>query len=197
MARRIGLAQALINDPDLLILDEPTSGLDPIGSKLVKDVIMRLGRDYGKTILLSSHLLSDVEEVCDRVAILYGGATRATGTLKELLARRDLTQITVDQLAPETLREIQELIRQREGKSAEISAPSDKLETLFLRIVQEAREQQVDTGGAKERGDSSAARAGPRRCSPRWSKRTASARLAPSRWSRSRRRGWIVPCSAA
>jgi ABC-2 type transport system ATP-binding protein len=153
MARRIGLAQALINDPDLLILDEPTSGLDPIGSKLVKDVIMRLGRDYGKTILLSSHLLSDVEEVCDRVAILYGGATRATGTLKELLARRDLTQITVDQLAPETLREIQELIRQREGKSAEISAPSDKLETLFLRIVQEAREQQVDTGGAKERGD--------------------------------------------
>ncbi len=153
MARRIGLAQALINDPDLLILDEPTSGLDPIGSKLVKDVIVRLGRDYGKTILLSSHLLSDVEEVCDRVTILYGGAIRATGTMKELLARRDLTQITVDQLSADTLREIQELIRRREGKTAEISAPSDKLETLFLRIVQEAREQRVETGGAMERGD--------------------------------------------
>ncbi|MCH7870248.1 MAG: ABC transporter ATP-binding protein [Planctomycetes bacterium] len=153
MARRIGLAQALINDPDLLILDEPTSGLDPIGSKLVKDVIARLGNDYGKTILLSSHLLADVEEVCGRVAILYGGVCRATGKLSDLLSRRDLTQITSDRLSPETIREIEALVKKREGKSVEVTAPSDKLESLFLRIVRDARQEQVATDGASERGD--------------------------------------------
>ena len=153
MARRIGLAQALINDPDLLILDEPTSGLDPIGSKLVKDVISRLGNEYKKTILLSSHLLADVEEVCGRVAILYGGVCRATGQLKDLLSRRDLTQITADQLSPDTVREIQDIIRKREGKSSEVTSPSDKLESLFLRIVRDARKQQVATDGVSDQGD--------------------------------------------
>ncbi|MEW6252867.1 MAG: ABC transporter ATP-binding protein, partial [Planctomycetota bacterium] len=98
MARRIGLAQALINDPDLLILDEPTSGLDPIGAKLVKDIIVRLGKVYKKTILLSSHLLADVEEVCDRVAILYGGRVQQEGRLEEILSRRDMVQITCEAL---------------------------------------------------------------------------------------------------
>jgi ABC-2 type transport system ATP-binding protein len=83
MQRRIGLAQALINDPDLVILDEPTSGLDPIGCREVKDVILALAR-RGKTVILSSHLLSDVEDVCDRVVIYYGGKVQALGTLKEL-----------------------------------------------------------------------------------------------------------------
>lgn len=148
MARRIGLAQALINDPDLLILDEPTSGLDPIGSNLVKDLILRLGRDHGKTILLSSHLLADVEEVCDRVAILYGGVCRAQGPMRDLLSRHDQTQITVDRLSPETVHAVQELIRSREGKAAHVAAPSDKLEALFMRIVNEARAQRVETSGA-------------------------------------------------
>ena len=94
MARRIGLAQALINDPDLLILDEPTSGLDPIGAKLVKDIIVRLGKVHKKTILLSSHLLADVEEVCDRVTILYGGRVQESGKLDDILSRRDMLQIT-------------------------------------------------------------------------------------------------------
>src|SRR5436309_2054615 len=85
MQRRIGLAQALINDPDLVILDEPTSGLDPIGCREVKDLIMALAR-RGKTVILSSHLLSDVEDVCNRVVIYYGGKIHAMGTLKELLA---------------------------------------------------------------------------------------------------------------
>ena len=85
MQRRIGLAQALINDPDLVILDEPTSGLDPIGCREVKDLILALAR-RGKTVILSSHLLSDVEDVCDRVVIYYGGKIQAMGTLKELLA---------------------------------------------------------------------------------------------------------------
>ena len=84
MARRLGLAQALINDPDLVILDEPTSGLDPIGTAEVKDLIAQLKR-RGKTILLCSHLLADVEDVCDRICILYQGTSRVQGRVDELL----------------------------------------------------------------------------------------------------------------
>jgi len=93
MQRRIGLAQALINDPDLVILDEPTSGLDPIGCREVKDLILALAR-RGKTVILSSHLLADVEDVCDRVVIYYGGRVQAMGTLRELLAEADSIRIT-------------------------------------------------------------------------------------------------------
>src|SRR6201981_2699050 len=92
MQRRIGLAQALINDPDLVILDEPTSGLDPIGCREVKDLILALA-PRGKTVILSSHLLSDVEDVCDRVVIYYGGRIQAMGTLNELLATPDAVRI--------------------------------------------------------------------------------------------------------
>ena len=81
MQRRIGLAQALINDPELVILDEPTAGMDPIGCREVKDLILALAR-RGKTVILSSHLLSDVEDVCDRVVIYYGGRIQAMGTLE-------------------------------------------------------------------------------------------------------------------
>jgi ABC-2 type transport system ATP-binding protein len=118
MARRIGLAQALINDPDLLILDEPTSGLDPIGGKLVKDIILRLGQEHHKTILLSSHLLADVEEVCDRVTILFGGRVQVTGDIQDVLSRRDKIQITCDRLTDETLRAVAGLSSARASRSA-------------------------------------------------------------------------------
>ncbi len=147
MARRIGLAQALINDPDLLILDEPTSGLDPIGAKLVKDIIVRLGREHRKTILLSSHLLADVEEVCDRVTILFGGRTQVTGQIQDVLSRRDKIQITCDRLSEETVHEIEGLVEQREGKSLQVDTPRERLESLFLRIVEEAHAQQLETAG--------------------------------------------------
>src|SRR5881628_1551561 len=110
MQRRIGLAQALINDPDLVILDEPTPGLDPIGCREVKDLILALAR-RGKTIILSSHLLSDVEDVCDRVVIYYGGKIQAMGTLKELLATPDAVRITTPMLPRETMERVLELIR--------------------------------------------------------------------------------------
>src|SRR5438046_8413065 len=109
MQRRIGLAQALINDPDLVILDEPTSGLDPIGCREVKDLIMALAR-RGKTVILSSQLLSDVEDVCDRVVIYYGGKIHAMGALKDLLAKPDSIRITVPVLARETLQRALEII---------------------------------------------------------------------------------------
>ena len=153
MARRIGLAQALINDPDLLILDEPTSGLDPIGAKLVKDIIVRLGQEHHKTILLSSHLLADVEEVCDRLTILFGGRERVAGQIEDVLSRRDKIQITCDRLSEETLRELAGLIEQREGKSLVVDTPRERLETLFLRIVEEAHAQQVETSGTAPVGE--------------------------------------------
>src|SRR5436190_12371885 len=102
MQRRIGLAQALINDPDLVILDEPTSGLDPIGCREVKDLIIALAR-RGKTVILSSHLLADVEDVCDRVVIYYGGRVQAMGSLRYLLARPDSIRITTPAMPRQTL----------------------------------------------------------------------------------------------
>jgi ABC-2 type transport system ATP-binding protein len=153
MARRIGLAQALINDPDLLILDEPTSGLDPIGAKLVKDIIVRLGSEHRKTILLSSHLLADVEEVCDRVTILFGGRTQVTGQIQDVLSRRDKIQITCDRLSEATVHEIEGLVEQREGKALTVDTPRERLESLFLRIVEEAHAQQLETAGTAPVGE--------------------------------------------
>lgn len=98
MARRIGLAQAMINDPAFLILDEPTSGLDPLGCKEVKDLILAL-KKRGKTVVITSHLLSDIEDVCDRVIILYGGKVRATGCLNDLLTVTDENRIVTPGVA--------------------------------------------------------------------------------------------------
>ena len=86
MQQRVGLAQALINDPDLLILDEPTSGLDPIGRMKVREIIQRL-KDEGKTVFFSSHELGEVETVCDRVAILHEGELKVEGRVSDLAAR--------------------------------------------------------------------------------------------------------------
>src|SRR5215468_66394 len=140
MQRRIGLAQALINDPDLIILDEPTSGLDPIGCREVKDLILALAR-RGKTVLLSSHLLSDVEDVCDRVVIYYGGRVQAQGTLKELLATPDAIQITTPALPRETIQRVLEIIRHDVAEDkVHIDTPTRNLENYFLQVVQNARQ---------------------------------------------------------
>jgi ABC-2 type transport system ATP-binding protein len=86
MQQRIGLAQALINNPDLLILDEPTSGLDPLGRMKVREIIQRL-KNEGKTVFFSSHELGEVETVCDRVAIIDQGGLKAVGRVSDLVAR--------------------------------------------------------------------------------------------------------------
>jgi ABC-2 type transport system ATP-binding protein len=151
MARRIGLAQALINDPDLLILDEPTTGLDPLGTRQIKNLIADELKRRGKTVILCSHLLGDVEDICDRVCILYGGKRRALGDIRDLLSRNELTQITAEKLTPETIDRIRQLVEKSEGKELlDVTAPSDKLETFFLRIVREAQRDQVATSGVLE-----------------------------------------------
>ncbi len=148
MARRIGLAQALINDPDLLILDEPTSGMDPMGTRQMKDLFVELA-NRGKTILLCSHLLADVEDVCDRIGILFGGRMQMEGTVRELLMQREETQIRVDTLSDAAVEKIRS-IAAAEGKSVDIENPMEKLETFFIKIVTQAREKKQRTSGAEE-----------------------------------------------
>ncbi|MFO1499921.1 MAG: ABC transporter ATP-binding protein [Verrucomicrobiota bacterium] len=148
MQRRIGLAQALINDPDLVILDEPTSGLDPIGCREVKDLILALAK-RGKTVILSSHLLADVEDVCDRVVIYYGGRVQAIGTLGELLATPDQLRITVPLLPRPTLERVLDLIRQDvNADKVRIDSPTQNLENYSLGVVQKAKQTEAETSGA-------------------------------------------------
>lgn len=137
MTRRIGLAQALINDPELLLLDEPTSGLDPIGTREMKDMILDL-KKQGKTIVMCSHLLADVQDVCDRIAILHQGELKEMGEVSKLLSVQDELQFTVKGLSEQAKQEILATI-ERDGASLVRSGhPSTTLEDLFLRIVRES-----------------------------------------------------------
>ena len=146
MARRIGLAQALINDPDLLVLDEPTTGLDPIGTRQIKDLILKLAK-RGKTVLLCSHLLADVEDVCDRIAILYGGKIQAEGQVRNLLQQTNKRQITTGAISDTAMEKIKQ-IAQHENADFEVTSPMDKLETFFIKTVAMAQLQAQPTSGA-------------------------------------------------
>lgn len=149
MQRRIGLAQALINDPDLIILDEPTAGLDPIGCREIKDLIIALAK-RGKTVILSSHLLSDVEDVCDRVVIYYGGKIQALGTLQELLAKPDTLRITTPVLPRPTMERVLEIIRKDIGSGeVRVDNPTQNLESYFLEVVEKAKQAAQQTSGAQ------------------------------------------------
>ncbi len=163
MQRRIGIAQALINDPDLLILDEPTTGLDPIGTRQIKDLILELGR-RGKTVILCSHLLADVEDCVDRMVILYGGKIRAQGTCDDLLESRSRMSIETEPLDERTLAEVDRLIRSRsagEKSVLRVARPRQRLEELFLDIVEKAQKEQVATAGATQGGGTAAFLAAP------------------------------------
>ncbi|TWT90564.1 putative ABC transporter ATP-binding protein YxlF [Pseudobythopirellula maris] len=137
MTRRIGLAQALINDPDLILLDEPTSGLDPIGTREMKDMILDL-RDQGKTVVMCSHLLADVQDVCDRIAILHQGELKELGRVDSLLTVEDVTQIRARGLSDACRDEIKGVISRHEGELLECDNPTTTLEDLFLSIVSDS-----------------------------------------------------------
>ncbi|MEW4571164.1 ABC transporter ATP-binding protein [Tautonia sp. JC769] len=137
MQRRIGLAQALINDPEMILLDEPTSGLDPIGTSEIKDRIREL-RERGKTIILSGHLLADMQDICDRIAILHRGELKELGEVRDLLTVQDVTQIKTKDLPPAALTEIEAIIKRHGAELLAVDHPTTTLEELFLRIVRES-----------------------------------------------------------
>ncbi|HEY2841382.1 MAG TPA: ABC transporter ATP-binding protein [Pirellulales bacterium] len=137
MTRRIGLAQALINEPELIVLDEPTSGLDPIGTREMKDLILKL-RDEGKTVLMCSHLLADVQDVCDRIAILHQGELKELGRVDSLLKVRDVTEIRTSALSDEAKAEIEAVVARHNGKMLHVDNPTTTLEELFLTIVRDS-----------------------------------------------------------
>ena len=131
-----------------MILDEPTAGLDPIGCREVKDLIVALAR-RGKTVILSSHLLSDVEDVCDRVVIYYGGKIQAMGTLKELLAKPDACASPRRCCRAKRMERVLEIIRQDIATTRCASIiPTQNLESYFLDVVQKARQAADETSGA-------------------------------------------------
>jgi ABC-2 type transport system ATP-binding protein len=135
MARRIGLAQALINNPELVLLDEPTTGLDPIGTREMKDLIVSL-KQQGKTVILCSHLLADVQDVCDRITILFRGKRQTLGDVKDLCTVKDVTQIEATGMNPQQLEELR-MFMQRQGTAAKITHPTTTLEELFIRVVRD------------------------------------------------------------
>jgi ABC-2 type transport system ATP-binding protein len=135
MARRIGLAQALINNPDLILLDEPTTGLDPIGTREMKDLILSL-KNQGKTVLLCSHLLADVQDVCDRITILFRGKMQELGHVRDLLQVKDITQVQATGMTPDQIGRMQEFLVGM-GVNSQITHPTTTLEDLFMRIVRE------------------------------------------------------------
>ena len=140
MTRRIGLAQALINDPDLVLLDEPTSGLDPLGTREMKDMILKL-RDDGKTVVMCSHLLGDVQDVCDRIAILYQGDLKELGRVDSLLQVSDETSIRAKNLPEAAREEIRAVIQKHGGEVVGMENPKSTLEELFLQIVRESEQR--------------------------------------------------------
>src|SRR5205085_1136704 len=140
MRQRIGLAQALINDPELVILDEPTSGLDPLGTRWMKDLIIDL-RNKGKTIIMCSHRLEDVQDICDRIAILSEGELQELGSVKKLLEDVERLELRASggQINDALKRDLEEVLARHGGKLEFIGHPTTTLEDLFLHIVKQSK----------------------------------------------------------
>ncbi len=138
MLQRIGLAQALIQDPRLLVLDEPTAGVDPVGSRQIRDLILEL-KKRGKTVLLTSHLLEQVQEVCDRVGIMARGLMMKEGPLEELVTVEGQTEYLVENAPPELADKIAELVKTSGGKLVETRKPQLTLERIFIEAAEEHR----------------------------------------------------------
>ena len=134
MLQRIGLAQALIQEPSLLVLDEPTAGVDPAGARDIRDLILDL-KSRGITVLLSSHLLGQVQEICDRIGILANGRLVREGPLSELLGVANQTQLVLQDATPQFIDEIEALAARSGAKMIERAPPRTSLEQLFLEVT--------------------------------------------------------------
>src|SRR5437870_2678129 len=137
MLQRIGLAQALINEPRLVVLDEPTAGVDPAGSRDIRNLIVDLKR-RGVTVLLSSHLLTQVQEICDRVGVLAGGTLAREGRLEELIAIENRSELVLENASDALVKEIEKLAANSNAKLIERRRSTTTLERLFLDATQNA-----------------------------------------------------------
>jgi ABC-2 type transport system ATP-binding protein len=135
MLQRIGLAQALINRPRLVVLDEPTAGVDPAGSRKIRDLIFEM-KEQGISVILSSHLLEQVQEVCDRVGIIFRGKMVREGSLSQILAIEDQTELVINHASPDLLAALEKLIA-ADGQAAlsHTGRPRTTLEKLFLEVT--------------------------------------------------------------
>jgi ABC-2 type transport system ATP-binding protein len=148
MLQRIGLAQALINDPKLVVLDEPTAGVDPAGSREIRDLIVDLRR-RGTTVLLSSHLLAQVQEVCDRVSILADGVLVREGQLKDLIAIENQTELVLENASDKLVSEIEALAANSSSKLVARRTSTTTLERLFLEATKKSTSRDfTDEGGS-------------------------------------------------
>ncbi len=137
MLQRIGLAQALIQEPRLVILDEPTAGVDPLGSRQIRDLILKL-RGRGITVFLCSHLLEQVQEVCDHVGIIFQGRMIREGRLEDLIAIEDQTEIVLHNASPELIAKIAALVKDSpDAELVRTGKPRTTLERLFLREIRD------------------------------------------------------------
>lgn len=134
MLQRIGLAQAIIQDPRLVVLDEPTAGVDPVGSRQIRDLILGL-KARGMTVLLTSHLLEQVQEVCDRVGIMARGRLLREGNLDDLVAVENQTQFVVENTSPELAARIEALVVESGARLVETRRPQRTLEKVFLEVT--------------------------------------------------------------
>lgn len=151
MLQRIGLAQALVHDPQLIILDEPTAGVDPIGSAAIAEIIREL-RQRGKTVLVCSHLLAQIEGLCDRVAILHRGKLIRKGRVDDLVQEKDTESLVVQDLSQEGRASVEREIERQGGKVCRIERPSLSLDALFIKEV-ERREAERTQQPKIEEGD--------------------------------------------
>lgn len=140
MLQRVGLAQALIQNPRLVVLDEPTAGVDPVGSRQIRDLIFKL-KAQGVTVFLCSHLLEQVQEVCDRVGIIFNGKIVQQGSLEELTSVSTQTELVLDGVDAEVLVQIDALVKQAGGSVVSAGAPKKSLENLFIEISKKCGEE--------------------------------------------------------
>lgn len=138
MLQRIGLAQALIQKPRLVVLDEPTAGVDPLGSRQIRDLILMLKED-GISVFLCSHLLEQVQEVCDNVGIIFEGRMRKEGVLEDLISDENRQSMVLENASPELIKEIHKLVKKDDkAKIVESGHPKTTLERLFINIAKKA-----------------------------------------------------------
>jgi ABC-2 type transport system ATP-binding protein len=138
MLQRVGLAQALVHDPRLLILDEPTAGVDPVGSAAISELILKL-KAQGKTVLITSHLLGQIEDICDRVAILDHGQLILEGAVQELVGRTDRQALVIESLPPQEMAELRAWLAARGRMLEAVETPRARLDRVFLEKVGKAK----------------------------------------------------------